>query len=1025
MLKYILTSLLFLSCTLNAQDVFHERIISFEEKNLTAWKAIAPEGSKRGPISRDNFLYKHGKHSLRWEWYAGNSLLLDTPIGFQPADPTGKDTYLSTFVVWVYNETALDDHISFQFGRDGQVDCRFDFRIDFKGWRAAWVTFERDMEGSPHPEMNQLRIQAPSKAPQGRLYFDHLILSTLSDSRYQTPDFQVPQVNAATDSHWLLLLKYAGYIPDIQEEKLLDEACRQDIKTIEQRLVGHLCPTERLISQRTLTSFQQQIDAYHIRIKEGRVSGKPLWFVRASEVYERFFDDWYQWYAQSNQSLDAYFKLMEDIARAYQQTDEAAYKTVLADQFLLLYRHAEEQGIAAGSGLGTIHHSGYSFRSYYPALYLMKEVLAAAGKQQQAMRAMQWYAATGEVLKTPAEPGMDMDAFNTTATGRLASILMMEDCPEKLVYLKSFVRWIDNGMQPSNGLNGAFKLDGAVMHHCNHYPAYGIGGISGASLMTYLFSGTGLRISENGHANLKRAMLAMRFYCQTKEWPVSISGRHPRGTEALVPSSYALMALSGTPDGKQTVDEEMAAAYLRLTQYDQHTTKYARQFSRLGISPEKEPWGNRSINYGCLNIHRRDHWMAAARGFSRYLWAAEHYIGANYYGRYLSHGSLFIQTGRPGELVSNASSAYRQLGWDWNSIPGTTAIHLPLSLLKANILNVDTFSGYEEMLLSDEAFAGGLSQSTGNGLFAMKLHEHDKYNGSLRARKSMFFFDDMIVCLGSDIENDREEYSTRTTLYQNAMDSEKELNWKDGRFISGLGSDSFRSKGNVLIDRVRTGYYLAPGQEVSWSRKWQDSKDQAADTLTRGLFALAWIEHGKAPSGAGYEYAVFPESTPEKMKAVAKSMRKNATARYQVERKDKNQHMVTDKHSQTTGLVVFEPEQAIAHSLLKAVDKPCLLMLKEQGSDYLLTVSDPDLHLYEGPSDDLYDEQGKRIERSIYSRPWIGNPSAVSFVSVRLKGKWTVSDKTYCTIIYHDQKETTITFRCQDGLSREVVLSPL
>lgn len=46
----------------------------------------------------------------------------------------------------------------------------------------------------------------------------------------------------------------------------------------------------------------------------------------------------------------------------------------------------------------------------------------------------------------------------------------------------------------------------------------------------------------------------------------------------------------------------------------------------------------------------------------------------------------------------------------------------------------------------------------------MKLHEHDKYNGSHRARKSYHFFNGMIVCLGTDIENTNEEFPTETTV---------------------------------------------------------------------------------------------------------------------------------------------------------------------------------------------------------------------------------------------------------------------
>ena len=92
-----------------------------------------------------------------------------------------------------------------------------------------------------------------------------------------------------------------------------------------------------------------------------------------------------------------------------------------------------------------------------------------------------------------------------------------------------------------------------------------------------------------------------------------------------------------------------------------------------------------------------------------------------------------ILTGKPDEMVTFATSGWQESGFDWNRIPGVTSIHLPFDQLRARVLNVDTFSGMEEMLYSDEAFAGGLSQAHLNGNFGMVLHEHDKYNGSHRA----------------------------------------------------------------------------------------------------------------------------------------------------------------------------------------------------------------------------------------------------------------------------------------------------
>jgi hypothetical protein len=52
---------------------------------------------------------------------------------------------------------------------------------------------------------------------------------------------------------------------------------------------------------------------------------------------------------------------------------------------------------------------------------------------------------------------------------------------------------------------------------------------------------------------------------------------------------------------------------------------------------------------------------------------------------------------------------------------GTTAAVLPLKELRADVKNLDTESGYEEMLLSDEAFAGSLSHQNKQGVFAINL----------------------------------------------------------------------------------------------------------------------------------------------------------------------------------------------------------------------------------------------------------------------------------------------------------------
>lgn len=84
------------------------------------------------------------------------------------------------------------------------------------------------------------------------------------------------------------------------------------------------------------------------------------------------------------------------------------------------------------------------------------------------------------------------------------------------------------------------------------------------------------------------------------------------------------------------------------------------------------------------------------RGHSRYLWDAEHYLDANFYGRYLGYGSMQVLTAQPGERVTFTTSGWQENGFDWNRIPGATSIHLPFDQLRAKVLNVDVFPEWKK-----------------------------------------------------------------------------------------------------------------------------------------------------------------------------------------------------------------------------------------------------------------------------------------------------------------------------------------
>ena len=987
---------------LSAQIVKHDRLLSFESAEVPSFIS----GTNSG-LSISDQHYKDGTHSLQWKFQPGSSITIDKDLKFEKKDPTGVDKYLSVFVVWIYNEKPIGQTMQFEFLKDGKVCTSFPFGLNFHGWRAAWVSYERDMQGTPEEGMNKIRITAPDVP--GEIFIDHLLTAAKMDHRYQTADLQVPFVNKETGNHWLFALKYSQLTPDIPLEKTVSNLQHKEIKVIENRLREIICPPSEVTPQ-TIANLRKAYESYGITYKDGKVSGLPLFYGRAGEAYERILPDWKgNIMAANNMEVSNFFSLMNRIAVAYNNAINPQDKDALKQMFITMYDHITDQGIAYGSCLGNITHYGYSFRPFFTAYFLMKEVFREMGKQEEAEKAMLWYSTVNDVYNKPKTAGIDIDFFNTLSTGRIASILFMEDTPEKVQYLKSYSRWLNNGCLPAEGLNDAFKADGSAYHHCNNYPAYATGGLTGATNMIYLLSHTGFAVSELAHQTVKEVLLTMRFYCNKRSFPLSMSGRHPNGKGELIPEHYILMALAGSPDRKQDIDTDMANAYLRLTEAPYKCNKreesFRNLFSAKGFSPEQDPEGNKAMGYACVSIQRRNNWSAVARGHSRYLWAAEHYRGANLFGRYLAHGSLQIMTAPQGEEVSSTSGGWQEEGFDWGRIPGTTAIHLPVDQLEANILNVDVFSGYEEMLYSDEAFAGGISQEHRNGAFGMKLHEHDKYNGSHRARKSFHFFDGVIVCLGSDIENTNNEYPTETTIFQLAVKDDAGHNyWKD-----------YQGNGKYWIDHIGTGYYVPVAAKFEKNFP-QYSRKQNTGEKTEGDWVSLTVDHGKAPKGGSYEYAILPQTTQTEISSFAKK------PSYKVLQKDRNAHIVRDLKSNTTSYILFETPDVLPKGLIQKVDTSCLIMLREHKQEAVLTVCQPDLALYRGPSDDIYDEQGKRIERSIYSRPWIGNPSQSIPVRIELKGKWEIDETPECKTVSSDTKKTVLEFTCTDAASMEVKL---
>ncbi len=991
-------------------------VLSFED---SAFPAVP---GRHSSLSLSPLHFKLGSHSLEWKWRREEATLsIPGEIPYLKSNPDPRETSVSTFVFWVYADEALPGRLRFSFRKGGRECCHFEYGLGFTGWRGAWVAFDRDMEGQPEEGMDEIVITAPSGVRKGRLWFDGIIISAFEDARYHTADRQAPFINAGTDIHWLVLNRSWNLRLDILQTPLTSPQ-EEDMRLVEERFISLVTPGKTVPTD----SLRRMYDSYGIRLnRDGTICGKPVFFTRYGETYINLgIRDASASFRKNGQLLRDYNDNLLNLAAAYRSLDEGPDKAELGRMYVMMTRHLLDQGFAAESAQGTLHHLGYSMRNFYTAPMLMKDVLREAGLLDEVQAAMEWFSGVGEVKTAPAEPGMDIDAFNTSLMGRMASILILEPSSYKYAYLKAISRWIDNGFRYVDGTRPCFKPDGSIFHHRRAYPAYAVGGLDGAVNSVWMLRGTSLAVSQESHQILKDALLQMRFRCNLRSFPLAMSGRHPDGRGALLPRHFALLADAGSPDGKSLTGTDLASAYLRLTADSRkNEAVWRNRFIGAGISPEATPQGSRSYGYDCSLSHRSGEALVTVAGHSRYLWSAEIYRGANHYGRYLTHGSMQILCGgKP--VISSFGSGFQVDGWDWCHIPGTTAAELPMPQMKADVLNVDEFSGYEEMLLSDEWFAGGVTHRGLYGAFAMKLHEHDKYNGSLRARKSFFAFGDRVVALGSDLENVLEGSQLHTTLFQNSI-SDTSYTEVDG--VRTDAQEYFAELNEplaVLKDRLGNSYFVSNAR-VKVFRGLQHSLHEETDAPTEGRFEKAYICHGgivgknTAPDDGyvkdDYEYMVGILAPDDKVREW------KASLPYKVVRKDRAAHIVRDPESGVTGCAVFEGG---AVDSLIAESTPAVIMYSFDGDTLRLSVCNPDLALYRGEPDEVYGPDGKRLERSVYGREWIDAHCLPTEVRIRLKGLWEVSGSG-CSVVEHLQENgcTDLVFSTAEARTEEITLN--
>jgi chondroitin-sulfate-ABC endolyase/exolyase len=934
---------------------------SFEE-DAAGWRSTG------GTILISDEHWKLGKHSLRWDFSPGATLCREADAAMNAALAARE----GGVKLWLYCERPVHGALRFQIG-----PWVFPVNLGFTGWRAAWVHFREDAQKAA--PIVGLQITAPDSG--GTLFVDAVEFGPVDWSRQgdaQTP-FTHPHPNGFTAQD------HAAVPPPAPARAMSEQdagAFREIARRYEEWMFGRLDDPRAPVRTR-LGSVQSYINVGHKAfeqlglVRHGNVVSGPGAFCEKDSLQPHL--------ARA---------VLREIALPLAYDARLNRSERARQRFLDLIDYAHDQGWAAGSLMGTSYGGEQlQIAGYVHAVYILRDFLREQGRLTRELETLRYHLSVGGTYRVPDHPGANADDVRSVLLFRLLYVLMLDDSPEKLRDMECFVRWANAALAIAPGYGDTLKPDGTVFHHATAYEcAYGNDALLMASLTYWLLHGTRFELEHETGGNLKQALLALRFMGGQYDVPMGVSGRWPFSGPRLVEIVPAFAYMADALN-----DAELGAAYARL--WNPAAAVVQRLWASCGAHiywsdspgalpwlldaaekyrPEPHPQGHRVYPFAAMNFHRRHRWVASVRGWSRYVWNYEDLPGENRYGRYSSDGMMQIFS--RGEPVSAEASGYREAGWDWLRPPGATVIRVPLESLPTT---QDRLRIYTR-----DPFVGGVALEGRQGVWAMRFAD-PLYEPSFRFRKSVFFVDDTLVCLGSGIANTDAVHATETVLYQTALPARP---------------PSFPVTGQQrvpwLMDPVGNGYFF-PEPQVVETRVWhQQSMDNGGRRQTGGDFSVAWLDHGRAPGNAGYAYAIRPDTTDNAMERYA------SAPDFVVLRRDDTAHIVRFAGQKITGYVLFGAVEGLTHDVLNGADSPCLVMTRQQGDRLIFVVADPDLRL---------GQQTMAHVRAAYE------PGKEGRLRLGLNGAWNLEAGPGNVRAVNDRVFEII---CRNGESYEFILKP-
>ena len=462
---------------------------------------------------------------------------------------------------------------------------------------------------------------------------------------------------------------------------------------------------------------------------------------------------------------------------------------------------------------------------------------------------------------------------------------------------------------PNEGImaDGSFQQHSALFHN----GSYGIVFVSGVNSLLSSLAGTEFMVSER----------AVNIYCDF----ILDGHQYMFRNNTFDPGSGGRSVSRENSVGAGLKNGVIKAVQLLLSlpEANRKTELEHLKNTRLGNTDNQTTFAKHFWNSDFTVIHRPD-FYAGIRSSSTRTKKTEYMNGENSKGYFLADGATIIM--RDGTEYTNIYPV-----WDWNKIPGTTTVQAAAIPTPASENGGDSFVGG----VSDGRFA----------VSAMNL----KNNGSttkLNARKAWFLFDEGFMAMGSGITTTLSR-EVVTSLNQTLLNGD--VLYKNSS-INTLGLNSTEQLSDVSwVLHNNIGYIFNGNQNVTISNKKQSGKwtninssQSNSALIEKDIFGL-YLSHGAAPSEGTYSYTVLPNVSQSAIEVYT-------TEPNMIEIDNSSlQASVWNKSEQALGAVfwsggtvnISEDLTSFPEELTVSADKPCVILLKNEGDSWKISASNP------------------------------------------------------------------------------------